>query len=94
MTGFALAFYMQKTLCSEISEFKIWLSKNNWLKIVQDVENKSLSLFKTVEFQASAIEKVRKGIIDNIMYKKQEWLDKRAADRAVRITTSYKNVMS
>ncbi|MCJ1349512.1 hypothetical protein MMC31_007753, partial [Peltigera leucophlebia] len=59
-------------------------------KMVQDVENKSLGLFKTIELQASAIEKVRGEIIANIARKKQEWLDKRAADRAVGIITSYK----
>ncbi|MCJ1346581.1 hypothetical protein MMC31_004799 [Peltigera leucophlebia] len=80
VTGFALALCMQETLCSEIPKFKIWLSENDWPKMVQDVKNKFLGPFKTVELQASAIEKVRGGIIADIAREKQEWLDKRAAD--------------
>lgn len=81
---------MQKTLWSEIPEFKLWLSKNNQPKIVQNIENKSLGPFKTIELQASAIEEVKEGIIANIARKKQEWLNKKAVDQVVRITTSYR----
>ena len=49
MTEFALALYMQETLCSEILKFKTWLSENNWPKIVQNVEDKYLSSFKNVK---------------------------------------------
>ncbi len=58
--------------------------------MVQNVEDKHLGPFKTIELQASATQQVRDVIIANIAYEKQEWLDKRAADRAVGITTSYR----
>ncbi len=49
VTRFALALCMQETSCSEILEFKTWLSKNNWPKMVQNVEDKHLGPFKTLE---------------------------------------------
>lgn len=58
--------------------------------MVEHIENKSLSLFKTVKLLACAIEKIKKAIITNIAYKKQKWLDKRAANQVIGITTSYK----
>ena len=70
VTNFALALCMQETLCSEILKFQIWLSENNCSKIVQDVENKSLGLFKTIELQASTIENVKVRIIANIICEK------------------------
>ncbi len=81
---------MQETLCSEILEFKTWLLENNWPKIVQNIEDKHLGPFKTVELQASATQQVRDVIIANIARENTEMLDKRAADRAVGITTSYR----
>ena len=67
MIEFALAFYMQKTSYSEISEFKTWLSKNNLPKMVQNVENKYLGLFKTVKLQASTNQQIKDMIIANIV---------------------------
>ncbi len=52
--GFALALYMQETSCSEIPEFKTWLSENNLLKMVQNVVDKHLGQFKTIKLQANA----------------------------------------
>lgn len=40
---------MEKTLYSEIAKFKIRLLENNWLKIIQNVENESLGLFKIIK---------------------------------------------
>lgn len=70
MMDFVLALYIQKILCSEISKLKLQLSKNHQLKIVQNIENKFLGLFKTVKFQASAIKEIKEGIIANIVQKK------------------------
>lgn len=40
--------------------------------MVQNVENKVLDLFQTVELQASTIEKVKEEIIASIVQKKQK----------------------
>ncbi len=58
--------------------------------MVQNVEDKHLSPFKTVKLQASATQQVRDVIIADIAHEKQEWLDKKAANRAVGIITSYR----
>lgn len=60
-----------------MSKFKTWLLENNGPKIVQNIENKYLSLFKTIKLQASAILKVRELIIANIVCEKQKQLDKK-----------------
>ena len=56
MTGFTLALYMQDILCSEIPKFKTWSSKNNWRKMVENIEDKYLDLFKIIQIQASTTE--------------------------------------
>lgn len=48
--------------------------------MVQNVKNKFLCLFKTIEFRASAIKKIKQEIIANIIYKKQKQLDKKAVN--------------
>ncbi len=63
---------MQETSCSKISEFKTWLSENNWPKMVQNVEEKYLDPFKTVKLQASATQQVRNVIITDIAHEKKE----------------------
>lgn len=88
MIGIATVFSIQESLYLEIPKFKIQLSKNNCIKIVQDIENKSLDLFKTIKLQANNIKEVKEEIIINIIYKKQEWLNNRIADRVVGLTTS------
>lgn len=90
MTGFIPALEMQNTLCLEIFKFKLWLSKNNQPKIVQNIENKFLGSFKIIKLQASAIKEVKEEIITNIAYKKQKWLGKKAAHQVMEITTFYK----
>ncbi len=81
---------MQKTSCSEISESKTWLSEKNWPKIVQNIVDKYLGPLKIVKSQASTTKQVRDMIIADITCEKQEWLNKRVADQAVGITTSYR----
>ncbi len=58
--------------------------------MVQNVEDKHLGLFKTIKLQTSATQQVRDVIIAVIACEKQEWFDKKAADRAVKITISYR----
>lgn len=90
VTGFALTVYMQDISSSEIPEFKTWLSENNWPKMIENVKDKYLGQFKIIQLWASITEQVKDEIITNIACEKQEWLDKRAADYVVKITTSYK----
>ncbi len=72
VTRYALALCMQEISCSEISKFKTWLSENNWPKMVQNVEDKYLGLFKTIELQASATQQVGDVIIADIAREKQK----------------------
>lgn len=58
--------------------------------MVQNIKNKYLRLFKTVKLQVSTTQQVRDEIITNITRKKQELLDKKAANLAVGIITLYK----
>ncbi len=62
--------------------------------MVQNIEDKYLGPFETVELQASATQQVRDVIIADIAHEKQEWLDKRAADRAVGIRTLYRKQLN
>lgn len=55
VTRFVLALCMQDTLYSEISEFKTWLSKNNQSKIVENIEDKYLNLFKIIQLWTNTI---------------------------------------
>ena len=48
MIRFALTFYMQDSLYSEIAKFKTWLLENNWLKMVENVEDKYQGSFKII----------------------------------------------
>lgn len=73
-----LAFCLQKSSCSVISEFKTWLSRNNWPKIVTNIENQNLGLFKSVDLQTS------------ITHKKQKCLNTKATNQGMGITTSYR----
>lgn len=48
LTKFALVLCIYDSLCLKTIKFNTWLTKNNWPKLVEYIEDKYLDLFKII----------------------------------------------
>ena len=71
---FAIALCMHCSSCKDLSQFKSWLSSNDWHKLIHDIEEKYLNPFTPAKIRTSAKREVK----EEIAAEKDAWRAERA----------------